>query len=92
MQTSNGGRPDSAASSAIVLPTWPASSGRETLLISIVSHSATTPWQPSEPVTSRCSRMRARSPGSRRRAIVSSALPEDDQLGRIAESVVAPGR
>ena len=88
----NGSRPVSAAICAMVRPTTPSSSARVTPLISMVSHSATTPWQPSEPWTSRSSRIRASAAGSRSRASVASGPPADAQLGSIAESVVAPGR
>ena len=44
-------------------------------LISIVSHSATTRWQPSEPLTSTSSRMRASAAGSESRVRVASAPP-----------------
>ena len=76
----------------MVRPTVPSSSGWVTPLISIVAHSATTPWQPSEPCTSRSSRIRASAAGSRSRRSVSSGPPADDQLGSTADSVVAPGR
>ncbi len=49
-KTSNAGRPDASASSATVLPT---ASGLREPEIWMVSHSTGTPWQPSEPTTSR---------------------------------------
>ena len=67
--------------------------GWRTPLISMVSHSAVTPWQPSEPFTSTSSVIRARvcrilqaRPGPH------PDRPTSTQLGSSADSVVAPGQ
>jgi hypothetical protein len=72
-------------------PTYSASAGSVTPEISIVSHSIGTPWQPSEPITSRWWRIRSAVSSSASRRRISSGPPSLAQLGSIATRVVQPG-
>ncbi len=86
-----GSSPRSRADSSTVRPTYSARCGALTPEISMVSHSIGTPWQPSEPSTSRWCRILSALDGSPSRASTDSGPPSLAQLGSMATSVVQPG-